>query len=204
MNAALGKLSRQFGVMNPTVAIALITSLSTLAGAAISGYFTLRISRSNSDNQLILANVERAEERSTTKRQIRRDSYVQFLNQVGSVERHLNTAWRDAAPEELTEIPNIVKPVTAELDVLSGLANIVILEGPRKVSLAAQALQARLALESVDLVNVAKESPGKPPCLHDDQRYVSLQMERAKLKSDLIKCAQETLSELIENKSLES
>jgi hypothetical protein len=179
--------------MNATVAVALITALSTLAGAGISGLITLRISRTNSNDQLISTNAERLERRLVGQRRVRRDCYVQFLNQLATAEVSLTNAWRTNSSGNPSLITDILKAVTPELDALSISANLVILEGPPEVSLAAQVLQARLTLESVDVINAAKQSPGIAPCLVDDQRYIDLQMERAKLKSAFIKAARNAL-----------
>jgi len=99
-------------------------------------------------------------------------------------------AWRSNAPQEPQNAPDCIKSVTTELDALTRYTNIVILEGPTHVSLAAQELQARLTLESVNIVKAAKESPGKAPCLHDEKLFTSLHIERAKTKTAFIKSAQ--------------
>jgi len=102
----------------------------------------------------------------------------------------------------MANVADITKPITAELDVLSGFANLVILEGPAEVSMAAQALRIRMTLESVDLVGAAKKSEGKAPCLQDDQRFVEIQMERAKAKSKMIGAATAALAVAEADKAL--
>jgi hypothetical protein len=176
--------------MNSTLAVALIASLSTLAGGGITGYITFMISRNNNTSQLALADAERAEHRTVAQLQARKDCYVQFLNQISVAENSLDVAWRSNAPSEPQNAPDCIKSVTTELDALTRYTNIVILEGPAHVSLAAQELQARLTLESVNVVKAAKESPGKAPCLRDEKLFTTLHMERARAKSAFIKSAQ--------------
>ena len=184
--------------MNSIIAVALITSLSTLAGASISGYITLLVSRTHNNSQALLANTDRMEQRSAAQRQIRRDAYVQYLNQLSLVEQALDVAWRSKPPPDLTQVPSLIEPVTVELDVLQRMANVVTLEGPLKVAGAAQALQAKLTLESVDVVNAinaAMKSHGNALCLQDDEKYVRIRMERHTFKSNMVKAAQDALSD---------
>jgi hypothetical protein len=177
--------------MTSTLGVALITSLSTLAGAGVAGCITLAVSRINNGHQLALANAERSERRAASQSEARKDCYVKFLNQLSAVEHALNLTWRNHAPRELRDVPDFVKPVTIELDSLSPLANLVILEGPHPVSFATQTLQVRLMLESVAVLEAAKKSLGNPPCLHDEDEYFKIQMTRAESKSSFIKSAQE-------------
>lgn len=181
--------------MNSTVAIALITSISTLAGASISGYITFLVSRTQGKNQLLLANTERMDQQLSAKRQIRRDAYVQYLNQLGKVEREFEIAWRSTPPGEPTTLTDFIAPINAELNTLKQIADIVLLEGSTRASQATMKLQAKLTLESVDVVNAAKNSNGDPLCLQDDQKYVKITMERASMKSELTKAAQEDLKD---------
>src|SRR5690348_3795759 len=121
--------------MSTTVSIALITSISTLAGAGISGLIAFLIDRARSGTQLALANSSRVDEHLKERRQIRRDVYVQFLNQVSTVEEALEVGWRSKSPPDFADAPTLIAPVTAELDKLQRLANLVILEGPNEVAI---------------------------------------------------------------------
>jgi len=183
-------------LMSTTIAVALITSLSTLAGAGISGLIAFLIDRTRSSAQLTLANTGRVDERLKERRQIRRDAYVQFLNQVSSAEEALEAGWLLKPPPDSTDAPGLVAPVTAELHRLQRLANLVALEGPNEVTLAAQGLQVRLTLESVDMVDVAKiAEKDQALCLHDEDRFMKVKMDRTKAKSKMIKAAQEALDD---------
>jgi hypothetical protein len=181
--------------MNSIIAVALITSISTLAGASVSGYITLLVSRTHSNDQLVLANTDRMEQRSAAQRQIRRDAYVQFLNQFSLTERALDVAWRSKPPSVLADVPSHIEPVSAELDVLQQMANLVVLEGPGEVAIATQVLQTRLTLESVDVIDAAKKSNGNAPCLQDDEKFMRIRTERATAKGKMIAAAQEALND---------
>ena len=90
-------------------------------------------------------------------------------------EQTLDVRWRSNALLDLSDIDKYIGPVTAELDALNRLANLVTLEGPGEVARAVGVLQARLTLESIDLVEAAKKSSGTAaPCLVNEDKYVKL------------------------------
>lgn len=116
--------------MRETVAIALITSLSTLTAAGLTGLVTALTVRRQVDGQLAAAREERAEQRTLRRNQARRDTYVSFLAACDRAYRALDTEWVGAgtAPGEDTPYP--------ALRALDEAYNLVLLAGP---DLAAQA-----------------------------------------------------------------
>jgi hypothetical protein len=181
--------------MNSTVAIALITSISTLAGASISAYITLSVSRAQGKNQAVLANAERIDQQSAAKRQIRRDAYVQFLNQFSKAEQALDMAWKTTPSTDVTVDAVPTSPVGVELDALQQAGYIVALESSVDVWAAALKLQIKLTKERADMVIAAMNSNGNPPCIQDNARYLALLKERGNLKNDFIFAAQEDLKD---------
>src|ERR1700751_3548207 len=85
-------------VMSTTVAVTLITALSTLTGASISGYVAYLVSRTQGYTQIELAKDQMIEQRMTAKRQTQRDAYLQFLNQVRESELLLDNLWEMKTP----------------------------------------------------------------------------------------------------------
>ncbi|MFH8569199.1 hypothetical protein [Streptomyces sp. NPDC017993] len=88
--------------MNDTVAIALITSLSTLSAAALAGAVSARVTSRQLRHQAALAREERGEKRAIDHREMRRESYERFLSQTDAAYRVLDEGWF-ALP--FTEIP---------------------------------------------------------------------------------------------------
>ncbi|MEV6694995.1 hypothetical protein AB0M35_26325 [Micromonospora sp. NPDC051196] len=116
--------------MRETVAIALITSLSTLTAAGLTGLVTALTVRRQVAGQLAAAREDRAEQRTLRRNQERRDTYVGFLAACDRAYRALDTEWvgAETAPGEDTPYPT--------LRALDEAYNLVLLAGPE---LAAQA-----------------------------------------------------------------
>ncbi|GGM40272.1 hypothetical protein GCM10011608_26330 [Micromonospora sonchi] len=113
--------------MRETVAIALITSLSTLTAAGLTGLVTALTVR----RQVATAREERAEQRTLRRHQARRDTYVNFLAACDRAYRALDTGWvgADTAPAEDAPYP--------ALRALDEAYNLVLLAGPDPVAEAA-------------------------------------------------------------------
>ncbi|MFJ7213189.1 hypothetical protein [Amycolatopsis sp. NPDC098790] len=79
--------------MNPTVAVALVTSLSTLAAAGLTGTISARLTRRQLEHQRVLAREQRAEERADHRRELRREVYQHFVSQVDEAYRVLDAGW---------------------------------------------------------------------------------------------------------------
>ncbi|MCQ4041497.1 hypothetical protein ACFOSC_12775 [Streptantibioticus rubrisoli] len=79
--------------MNDTVAVALITSLSTLSAAGLAGSVAAWTTRRQLSHQARLAREERAEQRATAFRQLRREAYERFLSQADAAYRVLDEGW---------------------------------------------------------------------------------------------------------------
>ncbi|MGM0355342.1 hypothetical protein [Streptomyces griseoaurantiacus] len=92
--------------MNDTVAVALITSLSTLTAAGLAGWVSARTNDRQLRHQAALAREERAERRALDRRELRRETYERFLARADAAYRLLDEWWqappsaRAAAAEE--------------------------------------------------------------------------------------------------------
>ncbi|TCB94308.1 hypothetical protein E0H26_21730 [Micromonospora zingiberis] len=117
--------------MRETVAIALITSLSTLTAAGLTGLVTARTVRRQVTGQLAAAREERAEQRTLRRDQERRDTYVSFLAACDRAYRALDTGW--VGPETA---PGEEQPYPA-LRALDEAYNLVLLVGPDPAAKAA-------------------------------------------------------------------
>ncbi|MEU6023746.1 hypothetical protein [Micromonospora sp. NPDC047134] len=117
--------------MRETVAIALITSLSTLTAAGLTGLVTALTVRRQAAGQLAAAREERADQRALRRNQERRDTYVSFLAACDRAYRALDTGW--VGPETA---PGEVLPYPA-LRALDEAYNLVLLVGPNLVAQAA-------------------------------------------------------------------
>lgn len=169
--------------MNSTVAVALITSISTLAGASISGYIAFSISRSQAKNQFALA-----------RRQIRRDAYVQYLNQLSKVELALDTASYSELSATTGEFDDpFFGPLKDELNALRPLVDVVLLEGSAKFSSTARNMAAVFAREMAAMATCAKKSD-EGAFFHQED-YDKVYKERRSKKAELIEAAQQDLSD---------
>lgn len=79
--------------MQDTVAIALITSLSTLSAAALTGLAAARQTKGQLRYQLAQSREERAAHRADRHRELRREAYEQFLGRADAAYRVLDERW---------------------------------------------------------------------------------------------------------------
>ncbi|MEV4711360.1 hypothetical protein [Micromonospora sp. NPDC049374] len=117
--------------MRETVAIALITSLSTLTAAGLTGLITALTVRRQVSGQLTAAREERDAQRTLRRNQARRDTYVGFLAACDRAYRALDTGW--VGPETA---PGEDAPYRM-LRALDEAYNLVLLAGPGPVAEAA-------------------------------------------------------------------
>jgi hypothetical protein len=141
--------------MNPTIAVALITAMSTLGGVALTGTIAFLTNRMQLRVQREIAELNLRDQNVKAKREIRRDAYVQFLNQVVRIYDKLETVWdneeKSPAAEPFTELAD---PLIKEIESLRAPLNLVHLEGPHNVSIAAVDVLSKLHL-SLNLMIVA-------------------------------------------------
>jgi hypothetical protein len=183
--------------VSTTIAVSLITAVSTLAGASISGYIAFLISRTQSNAQSAIAKSQQLEQRSTERRQIRRDAYLQFLNQLGTTEQVLESLWLSEPPDDIATVNDFVQAARNAVSELRRTTNLVVLEGPPEVAHIAQELGVWMTLECADLVRVAKTTPkGDALCQHDEKTFMKVAHKRGELKLDLIAAAQKSLDEV--------
>ncbi|RLP92421.1 hypothetical protein [Micromonospora sp. CV4] len=133
--------------MQDTVAVALITALSTLAAAALTGLIGARSTRRQLAHQLTVARQENAERRATRRDELRREAYVGFLSACDQAYRRLDRRWVEAGgdgPE-----PGYDETYAA-MRAVDEAYNLVLLEGPAEVAAAARSVLASLTTEYAD------------------------------------------------------
>ena len=108
--------------MSTTVAVALITSLSTLCGGVI-----------GSATSLILSNSQSHKDKLDKRREIRRDAYVQLLNKFDGLVVLLDKCWMTQAPPKYAEVSAELLAVQDGLYELENATNAVQLEGPAEI-----------------------------------------------------------------------
>ncbi|ROQ66019.1 hypothetical protein EDD93_0419 [Streptomyces sp. 840.1] len=81
------------GAVNDTVAVALITSLSTLSAAGLAGAASAWVTGRQLRHQSVLAREERAERRATDHREMRREAYEKLLSEADAAYRVLDEGW---------------------------------------------------------------------------------------------------------------
>jgi hypothetical protein len=118
-----------------TVAVALITSLSTLAAASLTGLVGALTTRRQLTHQRRLAAQERAAQRAARREELRRDAYVGFLSACDQAYRRLDRRWVEGS-ETVTGYDEGY----AALRALDEAYNLVLLEGPAPVAAAARSV----------------------------------------------------------------
>ncbi|MET7978528.1 hypothetical protein ABZW44_37140 [Streptomyces mirabilis] len=134
--------------MKDVVAVALITALSTVAAGGLAGAFTYRAALIQARNQREQAREGRAEERVVRHREVRREAYVRFLDQLLDAHRYMDQLWTEPLPSPAQPA---LRQLTEHVDRLWKATTIIDLEGPPDVSDAARAV-AGLAAEEWDVL----------------------------------------------------
>ena len=109
--------------MNVTIAVAIITSLSTLSGGLIAGFVSLQSQKRQIAAQAELATIERKYNRVQQHADSRKQTYVQFLNKVNDVERLLEKCWLEeckSSPQEKRATEASVNAYEASVDLERG------------------------------------------------------------------------------------
>jgi hypothetical protein len=140
-----------FYPVSSNVSVALITALATLGGVAVTGTITLMATR-----------MQIRDQNGKEKRQLRRDTYVAYLNESTRLERTLMGFWdqvTDSPTSKLNEFETTAKQGTYEaLKPVSQQLNVVFLEGPDEVAEAARELHKAQLLEARQIILTARES----------------------------------------------
>lgn len=187
--------------MNTTVAVALITALSTLSGAATTGYLGLLASRAQLRAQQKSAELERGEHRAKDVREIRRDVYMSFMNQLTRIDQlfdrdlWIRTGFGDNGAISPGEI---MYTATAMTQQLAAQLDLVRLEGPHHVSEAALKLYSGLEKEMMRLM-VLSSQEGKEVIKSRDEMYAlwkKASVAREEAKAEFIRVASEALEAL--------
>jgi hypothetical protein len=188
-------------LVSTVIAVALIASISTLAAAGVGGYITFLTSRTHSATELAIAKNNRIDQQLKERRQIRRDAYVQFLNQANTVQEGLDNYWQAILSEDLSHVTNDLKAVTTELDCLRRLGNLVALEGPDDVTDSALKLEKQLTLECDIIGQFIRRAEGinlhgvDAPMHIDFMKYMHFKNNSRDAKSKMIKVAQKALND---------
>ncbi|WP_330465827.1 hypothetical protein [Micromonospora zamorensis] len=153
--------------MQDTVAVALITSLSTLAAAALTGLVGALSTRRQLAHQLAVARQESVERRATRRDELRRDAYVGFLSACDQAYRQLDRRWLEAGGSE---------PVSgydeayAAMRAVDEAYNLVLLEGPADVAEASRAVLTSIGAEHADQRRLGDEPGGATTPLREGHR----------------------------------
>ncbi|MEO3769532.1 hypothetical protein [Micromonospora sp. B9E7] len=142
--------------MQDTVAVALITSLSTLAAAALTGLVGALSTRRQLAHQLTVARQESVERRATRRDDLRRDAYVGFLSACDQAYRQLDRRWLEAGGSE--PVPGYDEAYAA-MRALDEAYNLVLLEGPAEVDSVARSVLTSLTVEYADQRRL-RDEPG--------------------------------------------
>jgi hypothetical protein len=175
-----------------TVAVALITSMSTLAAAGMTGVIGAWAARRQVTSHLTGAREERAEQRATERAQRRRDAYVGFLGACDQAYRSLDRNWRQESGAGHGETYQALRG-------LDEAYNIVLLEGPEEVAREAELVTASINGESREqrrlVGEAAAESDGVPPAdVHGPWRRTAIE-ERARRRDSFVDAARAALEQ---------
>ena len=137
--------------------VGVVAAAATIAGALVSYLGILYQSKS----QLRQAREQRTETLAAERRKTRRDTYLQLLDQVRVTEQEIDALWKQLGG--LTPGPASVDAAVQEVDRLTSLANLVILEGPQSAGDVAKFRVLReLQKELVAAIKIDNERQGRP------------------------------------------
>lgn len=184
--------------MSAAIEVGLITAISTIAGVSISGCVAFLVSRNQGRVQITTAKNDRLEQRAIERRQIRRDAYLQYFNQLGSTEQALDKAWMSVPPSTPEEFRTLTQSLTDSISDLSKASNLVLLESSGKVGSFALQLNHQLQLELAELV---KSAPiglqnRRPICLEKRETFTELYTKRGTLKVKWVFEARKSLDDV--------
>ncbi len=184
------------GDVQDTVAVALVTSVSTLAAASISGLIGVWASRRQVAGQLAAAREERSEQRATSTAQLRRDSYVGFLSACDRAYRRLDWNWQHEHHDELLKVRSETYQALRGLD---EAYNIVLLEGPEGVARAAEAVTRSINEEHRQqlrlITGAASDADGIPSgARYGGERRTAIE-ERTKRRDSFVEAARAALNQ---------
>jgi hypothetical protein len=186
--------------MSETVAVTLITAVSTLAGAGISGYVAFLVSRAQSKTQIEITRSEQIEQRLTDRRQLRKDAYSQFLNRVVTAEELLEILWQLESKDSLRR--DKFREMSSAIVDIRRSADVVALEGPAHVTSLAEQLWVTIMGEFSILVDNLSEAPdGIPLWKHCGDIFKEAVLNRGKSKSNFISAAQNALNDVSDSTS---
>ncbi|MBM0276716.1 hypothetical protein [Micromonospora tarensis] len=153
--------------MQDTVAVALITSLSTLAAAALTGLVGARSTRRQLAHHLTVARQESAERWATRRDELRRDAYVGFLGACDQAYRQLDRRWLDVGGGE--PAPGYDETYAA-MRAVDETYNLVLLAGPETVAAAGRVVLTSLTAEYADQRRFGAEPGAADAPLRDRHR----------------------------------
>lgn len=175
--------------------MALITSISTLAGGLLASITSLRIQRRQTNIQNAIVLSERAEREDANRRQIRRDAYVHLLTCFDGASDALDKCWEAIPPADadgpVSEEVNATRKLLVSLDTALNTVN---LEGPPTVYSAATQLSTVINNQLNKLVHLNIDNEGsKEPLFKIAGPEYKVWKPRLEAKSAFIEVAREAL-----------
>ncbi|MFG6299889.1 hypothetical protein [Streptomyces rochei] len=173
--------------MSDAASIALITALSTLAGAGITGWLGFLTHRHQTRNQERLMGLERAEVRRDQYRTERKEAYVRFIDQAVRTAHAIGAMVKpDAQVSEESYLDAAVQAQErlAELYPLLALVNI---EGPEEVADLADQTASALVTEGARASKMHRDPDSKP-------EFVAASRARWQAQRDFVRAARDTVA----------
>ncbi|GAB3942324.1 hypothetical protein [Micromonospora vulcania] len=178
--------------MQDTVAVALITSLSTLAAAALTGLVGALSTRRQLAHQLAVAGQEATERRSTRRDELRREAYVGFLGACDQAYRSLDRRWVEAGGDEP---PSGYDETYAAMRAVDEAYNLVLLQGPAQVAAAGRSVLTSVTTEYADQRRLGGEPGAGVGPLRDRhrERWLAAIEERTNRRVSFVAAVQAVL-----------
>ncbi|WP_225641855.1 hypothetical protein [Streptomyces werraensis] len=173
--------------MSDAASIALITALSTLAGAGITGWIGFLTHRHQMRQQMRLMGLERAEARRDQYRTERKEAYVQFIDQAVRTAHAIGEMVKpDAQMSEESYLDAAVQAQErlAELYPLLALVNI---EGPEAVADLADRTASALVAEGAKASKMHRDPDSKA-------ELVAASRARWQAQRDFVRAARDTVA----------
>jgi hypothetical protein len=185
-------------VVDITVAVALITAGSTLVGGLAASVTAISVQRRQIEGQKTLARLQLLEERETRRNDMRREIYIQVLNEFDKISDLLSKCWMEEPPAGHDEVvPESMIALDGGIQRFESAMNAVSIEGPTSVADMAQKAAQNFRDEFLTVLKLAERNIGRSDVLSSlaNNEYSNAYQMRLVMKDELVVAIKSALAE---------
>jgi hypothetical protein len=185
-------------VMDITVAVALITAGSTLVGGLTASVTAISVQRKQIEGQKTLARLQLLDERETRRNDMRREIYIQVLNEFDKISDLLSKCWMEEPPVGFDEeVAASMIAVDDGIRSFESAMNAVSIEGPVSVADIAQKAAQNFRDELLAVLRLAEKNIGRSDVLSSlaKNEYSNKYQARLGIKDELVEAIKSALAQ---------